>query len=59
MGHDGLPHHNFVVIAPIIMKFGTGMKLDGFYTVPTKTFVTSPLLRSYDVITCILADAFP
>ena len=23
------PHHNFVVIAPMIMKFGTGVKLDG------------------------------
>ena len=27
------PHHNFVVIAPMIIKFGTGMKLDEFYTV--------------------------
>ena len=26
------PHHNFVVIAPMIMKFGTGVKLDVFYT---------------------------
>ena len=24
------PHHNFVVIAPMIMKFGTGVKLDVF-----------------------------
>ena len=50
------PHHNFVVIAPMIMKFGTGVKLDVFYTIVTKRFVTSLLLRHYDVITCILAD---
>ena len=54
------PHHKFVVIAPIIapmiMKFGTGVKLDIFYTMVTKEFVTSLLLRHYDVITCILAD---
>ena len=54
-GHEG-PHHNFVVIAPMIMKFGTGIKRDVFYTMATKTFVTSLLLRHYDVITCILAD---
>ena len=35
-GHEG-PHHNFVVIAPMIMKFGTGVKLDVFYTMVTKT----------------------
>ena len=50
------PHHNFVVIASMIMKFGTGIKLDVFYTVVAKKFVTSLLLRNYDVITCILAD---
>ena len=55
-GHEG-PHHNFVVIAPMIMKFGTGVKLDVFYTTVTKKFVTSLLLRHYDVITCILADS--
>ena len=49
-------HHNFVVIAPMIMKFGTVIKLDVFYTMITKNFVTSLLLRNYDVITCILAD---
>ena len=54
-GHKG-PHHNFV-IAPMIMKFGTGVKLDVFYTMVTKQFVTSLLLRHYDVITCMLADA--
>ena len=45
------PHHNFVVIAQMIMKFGTGVKLDVFYTMETKTFVKSLLLRHYDVIT--------
>ena len=34
-GHEG-PHHNFVVIAPMIMKFGTGVQLDLFYTMVTK-----------------------
>ena len=29
-------HHNFVVIAPMIIKFGTGIKLDVFYTMVTK-----------------------
>ena len=41
-------HHNFVVIAPIIMKFCVGVKLDVFYTMVTKncsvTTITS-LLR--------------
>ena len=50
------PHHNFVVIALMIIKFGPDIKLDIFYTVATKKFVTSLLLRNYDVITCILAD---
>ena len=36
-----IPHHNFVVIAPMIMKFCTGMKLDVFHTMVTKKFVTS------------------
>ena len=30
------PHHNIVVIAPTIMKFGTDVKLDVFYTMVTK-----------------------
>ena len=55
-GHKG-PHHSFVVIARVIMKFGTGIKLDVFYITVTKNFVTSLLLCNYDVITCILADA--
>ena len=53
-GYEG-PHHNFVVIDPMIMKFGTGIKLDVFYT--NEKFVSSLLLHNYDVITCILADA--
>ena len=55
-GASGPPHHNFVVIVPMIMKIGTGVKLDVFYTMVTKRFVTSLLLRHYDVITCILGD---
>ena len=51
------PHHDCVVIALMIMKFETGVKLDVFYTMVTKEFVTSLLLRHYDVITCILGDA--
>ena len=50
-------HHNFVVIAPMIIKLNTGVKLDVFYTVVTKQFVTSLLLRHNDVITCILINA--
>ena len=30
------PHHNFVVIALMIMKFGTSVKLDVFYTMVAK-----------------------
>ena len=30
------PHHNFVVIAPMITKFGTGIKLGVLYTMVTK-----------------------
>ena len=37
-GGGGLegPHHNFAVIAPMVMKFGTSVKLDVFYTMITK-----------------------
>ena len=56
-GRHKTPHHNFVVIAPMIMKFGTGIKLDVFYTMVARKFVMSLLLRNHDVITCILADA--
>ena len=51
------PHHNFVVIAAMIMKFGTGIKLDVFYTMGTKKIVTTLLLHNYGTITCILDDA--
>ena len=51
------PPHNFVVVALMIIKFGTDVKLDVFYTMVTKKIVTSLLLRHYDVITCILADS--
>ena len=49
-----VPHHNFVVIAPMIMKFGTGIKL--ILHNGDKKFVTSILFHDYDDITCILAD---
>ena len=52
-----LNRHNFAVIAQMIMKFGTGIKLYVFYTMLTKKFVTSLLLRNYDAITCISVDA--
>ena len=50
------PDHKFVVIAPMIMKVATAVKLDVVYTMVAKKFVTS-LLCHYDVITCILDDA--
>ena len=53
-GYDAR-HHKFVVIA-LIIKFGRGIKLDVFYTMVSKKFVTSLLLCNYDIITCILAD---
>ena len=34
--HEGTPHHNFVVIALMIMKFGIGIKLGVFYTMVTR-----------------------
>ena len=37
-GGGGGGHHNFVVIVPMIMKIGTGIKLDVFYTMVTKKF---------------------
>ena len=49
-GHED-PQHNIVAVALMIMKFGTGIKLDVFYTLLAKRFVTSLLLRTYDVIT--------
>ena len=50
------PHHNFVVIAPMIPKFGTSVKLNLIYTM-VKKFMMSLLLRHYDAITCILGNA--
>ena len=35
-GGGGGGHHNFVVTVPMIMIFGTGIKLDVFYTMLTK-----------------------
>ena len=40
------------VISPMIMRFGTDIRFDAFYTM-VKKFMTSLLLRNYDVITCI------
>ena len=59
MGGGGMraPHHNFVVIAPMITKFGTGIKLDVLHTMVIKKLVASLLLRNYDVITSISANA--
>ena len=34
-GHE-VPHHNFVVIAPMIMKFSTSIMLDLFQKMVTK-----------------------
>ena len=34
------PHHNFVVFPLMIIKFGTDIKLDVFYTMVAKPFVT-------------------
>ena len=38
MGGGGIKtsHHNFAVIVPMIMKFGTGTKLDVFYIMAAK-----------------------
>ena len=57
MGGGGMraPHHNFVVITPMIIKFGKDIKLVVFYTMITKMLVTSILLRNYDVITSIFS----
>ena len=49
------PHHNFVVIALMIVKFGTAVKLDVFYTTVTKNCDVTTI-RHFDVMTCILAD---
>ena len=51
-----LPGHNFGVFSPMIMNLATGMKIDVFYAMVTKTFVALLLLRNDDVITCIFAN---
>ena len=38
------------------MNFGTSIKLDVFYAMVTKKFVTLLLLRNYGVVTCIFAN---
>ena len=53
----GTSIHNFVVFAPMMMKFGKNNKLDIFYTTATKKFLTSLPSCNYDVTTYILADA--
>ena len=50
------PIITLLFFAPMIMKFGTDIKFDIFYTMVTKKFMTPLLLRKYDIITCILAD---
>ena len=55
VGEGGMraSHHNFVVVTPMIMKFGIGIKFGVLYTMLTKNVATSLLLHSYYVITCI------
>ena len=35
-----VPHHNFVVIPPMITKTGTGIELDVFYTMVKELTLT-------------------
>ena len=49
------PHHKFVVIVPMIMKFAEVSSLTYSTHRCQKKFVTL-LLRNYDIITCILAN---
>ena len=57
-GGGGMRAQSYLcVITPMIITFGTDIKLDVFYTIVTKRFVMSLRLRNYDAITCILADA--
>ena len=37
----------------MIMKFGTAMKVDVFYIMVIKMFMTSIVLRNYGVTACI------
>ena len=51
------PHHKYVVvIASVIMRFGTGVKLDVFYAMVAKYSLMPLLLHHYEAITCILSD---
>ena len=52
-----VPNHNFVVIAPMILKFGTAMKLEVFYTMAPKNLYRFYYCVSLYVITCILAQS--
>ena len=47
------PHHNFVIFAPMTMKFNTVIKIDVFYTMVKKIFVMSSVLYNYDAKTLI------
>ena len=58
-GRHEAPNHNSVVIALMIMKIGTGIKLDVFYATVTKPFVIPLLLRNYDVITLFWSTRRP
>ena len=49
------PIIKLLLFAPMVMKFGTDVKLDVLYTIIAKNIVTSLLLRHYGIITCILA----
>ena len=49
LGH-GSPHHNLAVYPPLFMKLGTEIELND-----NKNFVTSLILRDYDVLTSIHA----
>ena len=45
-GHEGSPNRSFVVVALMIMKFDTSIKLEAVYTMVTKNFAMSLLLRN-------------
>ena len=51
-------HHNFVVIASMVTKFTTDIKLDCTLHNGKRRLVMLLLLRNYNVITCILAYAY-
>ena len=47
--HEG-PHHNFVVIAPMVMKFGTGVKLDPVASLSNSSDPVASLSNSSDPV---------